>query len=281
MISRSPTRFQPIPFADPLHDQLDQRHSNRLGPSGAPPASTERGILWSPSSSLSPSSLSPGALHEPAATYRPASNSISCGSLNKHSAQPFVPFSPFGAGSVPRHSHSGALPLSAPTLAAFTLRRAERHGPLSFEQASHKVSGALAPLSQPTAANTSANTSAHTLAGTRGLACPAPATPQGHATKPSANDATARTPNTPATAAQTESTARPLASSSRAPSCPARAPRAPSRREALARYDGPRSLCVRSSATGRLYRFDQTGATEVIDAADMALMRRIADITLL
>ena len=52
-------------------------------------------------------------------------------------------------------------------------------------------------------------------------------------------------------------------------------------RQALARYDGPHSLSVRSSATGRHYRFAETGVTQVIDAADIALMRRIEDITLL
>lgn len=52
-------------------------------------------------------------------------------------------------------------------------------------------------------------------------------------------------------------------------------------RQALARYDGPHSLSVRSSATGRHYRFPEQGCTQVIDAADIALMRRIEDITLL
>lgn len=52
-------------------------------------------------------------------------------------------------------------------------------------------------------------------------------------------------------------------------------------RQALARYDGPHSLSVRSSATGRHYRFPEQGVTQVIDAADIALMRRIEDITLL
>lgn len=52
-------------------------------------------------------------------------------------------------------------------------------------------------------------------------------------------------------------------------------------RQAQARYDGPNSLSVRSSATGRHYRFTHPGAVEVIDAADMALMRRIEAITLL
>lgn len=60
-----------------------------------------------------------------------------------------------------------------------------------------------------------------------------------------------------------------------------RPPSRPVLRQALARYDGPHSLSVRSSATGRHYRFPEQGATQVIDAADIALMRRIEDITLL
>lgn len=60
-----------------------------------------------------------------------------------------------------------------------------------------------------------------------------------------------------------------------------RTPATPVLRQALARYDGPHSLSVRSSATGRHYRFPEQGATQVIDAADIALMRRIEDITLL
>ena len=52
-------------------------------------------------------------------------------------------------------------------------------------------------------------------------------------------------------------------------------------RVARARYDGPGALSVRSSATGRLYRFTQPGAIETIDAADTTLMRRIDGITLL
>lgn len=62
---------------------------------------------------------------------------------------------------------------------------------------------------------------------------------------------------------------------------PVRQPGTPVLRQATARYDGPHSLSVRSSATGRHYRFPQQGATQVIDAADIALMRRIEDITLL
>ena len=60
-----------------------------------------------------------------------------------------------------------------------------------------------------------------------------------------------------------------------------RTPGTPVLRQALARYDGPHSLSVRSSATGRHYRFPEQGTTQVIDAADIALMRRIEDITLL
>jgi hypothetical protein len=52
-------------------------------------------------------------------------------------------------------------------------------------------------------------------------------------------------------------------------------------RQALARYDGPHSLSVRSAASGRHYRFEHPGQTQVIDAMDIALMRRIEDITLL
>ena len=52
-------------------------------------------------------------------------------------------------------------------------------------------------------------------------------------------------------------------------------------RQALARYDGPHSLSIRSAASGRHYRFEHQGMTQVIDAMDIALMRRIEDITLL
>lgn len=52
-------------------------------------------------------------------------------------------------------------------------------------------------------------------------------------------------------------------------------------RQATVRYDGTQSLSVRSSATGRHYRFAHPGAIEVIDAADLTLMRRIEDITVL
>lgn len=52
-------------------------------------------------------------------------------------------------------------------------------------------------------------------------------------------------------------------------------------RQATARYDGPHSLSIRSATSGRHYRFECTGATQVIDAIDISLMRRIEDITLL
>jgi hypothetical protein len=103
---------------------------------------------------------------------------------------------------------------------------------------------------------------------------------QGLSTKPSANDATTRAQPAPAASAS-RPTHCPTSLPSSAARNAAKPLRSPTVRHALARYDGPRSLCVRSSATGRLYRFDQPGATEVIDAADMALMRRITDITLL
>ena len=47
-----------------------------------------------------------------------------------------------------------------------------------------------------------------------------------------------------------------------------------------ARYVGQGSLCVRSSVTGRHYRFSRHGDTLRIDKHDMTLMRRIADIEL-
>lgn len=59
------------------------------------------------------------------------------------------------------------------------------------------------------------------------------------------------------------------------------APKERPTRHALARYDGPHSLSVRSAASGRHYRFEHRGVTQVIDAMDIALMRRIEDITLL
>ena len=59
------------------------------------------------------------------------------------------------------------------------------------------------------------------------------------------------------------------------------APKAAPKRSAMARYDGPHSLSIRSATSGRHYRFEQPGDTLVIDAIDIALMRRIEDITLL
>lgn len=91
----------------------------------------------------------------------------------------------------------------------------------------------------------------------------------------SANDPGGHAPGAPASPSSAASVpARPAAPATRTPT-------APVLRQALARYDGPHSLSVRSSATGRHYRFPQQGATQVIDAADIALMRRIEDITLL
>lgn len=62
---------------------------------------------------------------------------------------------------------------------------------------------------------------------------------------------------------------------------PKPAGRAPAPRQAIARYDGPQSVSVRSSATGRHYRFEHAGHIQAIDADDVMLMRRIQDITLL
>jgi hypothetical protein len=64
-------------------------------------------------------------------------------------------------------------------------------------------------------------------------------------------------------------------------STPKAAPKAAPKRSAMARYDGPHSLSIRSATSGRHYRFEQPGDTLVIDAIDIALMRRIEDITLL
>jgi hypothetical protein len=70
-------------------------------------------------------------------------------------------------------------------------------------------------------------------------------------------------------------------SDKRATSAPGPAPKAAPKRSAMARYDGPHSLSIRSATSGRHYRFEQPGDTLVIDAIDIALMRRIEDITLL
>lgn len=59
------------------------------------------------------------------------------------------------------------------------------------------------------------------------------------------------------------------------------APKVAPKRSATARYDGPHSLSIRSATSGRHYRFERPGDTQVIDAIDIALMRRIEDITLL
>lgn len=88
----------------------------------------------------------------------------------------------------------------------------------------------------------------------------------------SANDSTPRSPSAPTADKASPTGARLVA---------VRTPGTPVLRQALARYDGPHSLSVRSSATGRHYRFPEQGCTQVIDAADIALMRRIEDITLL
>jgi hypothetical protein len=50
--------------------------------------------------------------------------------------------------------------------------------------------------------------------------------------------------------------------------------------EMSARYLGQGSLCVRSSVTGRHYRFTGHGHTLRIDKHDQMLMRRISDIEL-
>lgn len=58
-------------------------------------------------------------------------------------------------------------------------------------------------------------------------------------------------------------------------------PRTATPRQSTARYDGPHSLIIRSATSGRQYRFEHPGATQVIDSVDITLMRRIEDITLL
>jgi hypothetical protein len=90
---------------------------------------------------------------------------------------------------------------------------------------------------------------------------------QGHS---SSNDANA------APSAQQQSLADRRAAAQTGPS-----PKAPQKRSAMARYDGPHSLSIRSATSGRHYRFEHSGATQAIDAIDIALMRRIEDITLL
>lgn len=67
----------------------------------------------------------------------------------------------------------------------------------------------------------------------------------------------------------------------RATTAPAAFDRDAPSRQALARYDGPHALSIRSSATGRLYRFERAGQVLDIHADDVTLMRRIDDITIL
>lgn len=108
---------------------------------------------------------------------------------------------------------------------------------------------------------------------------PAPAAPlwaQGKQSTVSANDAGRGPLDRPRTI--------PNATATRQEQAPRQAWPAPKERparQALARYDGPHSLSVRSAASGRHYRFEHQGVTQVIDAMDIALMRRIEDITLL
>jgi hypothetical protein len=90
----------------------------------------------------------------------------------------------------------------------------------------------------------------------------------GNQAQPSSNDAKA-IPSTPSLAERRNATQA------------APQPKAAPRRSAMARYDGPHSLSIRSATSGRHYRFEHPGATQTIDAIDIALMRRIEDITLL
>jgi hypothetical protein len=59
-----------------------------------------------------------------------------------------------------------------------------------------------------------------------------------------------------------------------------RALRDPSAGELTARYTGQGSLCVRSSVTGRHYRFQGHGHTLRVDKHDQMLLRRIQDVEL-
>jgi len=70
------------------------------------------------------------------------------------------------------------------------------------------------------------------------------------------------------------------ASASAAARRPTSAPTAPLTGDTHARYTGQGSLCVRSSVTGRHYRFARHGDTLRIDKHDLSLLRRIADIEL-
>lgn len=56
--------------------------------------------------------------------------------------------------------------------------------------------------------------------------------------------------------------------------------RDPSVGELTARYTGQGSLCVRSSVTGRHYRFQGHGHTLRVDKHDQMLLRRIQDVEL-
>ncbi len=60
-----------------------------------------------------------------------------------------------------------------------------------------------------------------------------------------------------------------------------RALREPSVGEMTARYTGQGSLCVRSSVTGRHYRFQGHGHTLRVDKHDLMLLRRIHDVELI
>lgn len=52
-------------------------------------------------------------------------------------------------------------------------------------------------------------------------------------------------------------------------------PQPRARREVLVRHDGEHPVSVRSAATGHHYRFEACGGTQWVDAADIALLRRI------
>lgn len=67
-------------------------------------------------------------------------------------------------------------------------------------------------------------------------------------------------------------TARPSARSARAMVPP------PVGREVRATFRGHGVLCVRSSASGALYRFEGHGASLVIDPRDALMLRRLSDL---
>jgi hypothetical protein len=76
--------------------------------------------------------------------------------------------------------------------------------------------------------------------------------------------------------------AQPATAAHAAPIAPAaRALREPSVGELTARYTGQGSLCVRSSVTGRHYRFQGHGHTLRVDKHDQMLLRRIQDVELI